>query len=288
MHAKNFYPLTEAFNGAKALVIPGAYDAFSAMLVQAAGYPAVYVGSYATAAAGFGLPDVGVLTLDELARHARSVSGAVNVPVIADAEGGFFDPANIWRTVHAFEDAGVAAIHIEDHAGGKHTNLKQELIPLELMLQRLRAALDARRNPDFIIIARTDAIWATHNVDECVTRLKAFAQIGITHFFANGADPATLREIKKQVPGKYIVINLPSVRNRDEWDGAADIVIDYAFCLLAVSKALQVALNQYKSSPDAIHSDALIEDFEAFEHRLGYTAFTERALHYSDYDKTRT
>lgn len=288
MYAKNFYPLTEAFNGPKALVIPGAYDAFSAMLVQAAGYPAVYVGSYATAAAGFGLPDVGVLTLDELARHARSVSGAVTVPVIADAEGGFFDPANIWRTVQAFEDAGVAAIHIEDHAGGKHTNLEQKLIPLDLMLQRLKAALDARRNPDFIIIARTDAIWATHDIDECVTRLKAFAQIGITHFFANGADPATLREIKKQVPGKYIVINLPSVRNRDEWDGAADVVIDYAFCLLAVSKALQGALHQYKNNSDADHSDALIEDFEAFEHRLGYADFTERALCYSHNDKTRT
>lgn len=285
MRAKNsFYPLTEAFSGPKALVIPGAYDALSAMLVQAAGYPAVYVGSYATAAAGFGLADVGVLTLDELARHAKSVSGAISVPVIADAEGGFFDPANIWRTVQAFEDAGVSAIHIEDHAGGKHTNLEQKLIPLELMLQRLQAAMDARRNPEFIIIARTDAIWATHNVDECVTRLKAFAQIGITHFFANGADPATLREIKKQVPGKYIVINLPSIRNRDEWDGAADVVIDYAFCLLAASKALQVALDQFTNSPDANRSDSLIEDFEAFEHRLGYSEFTERALRYVHHD----
>lgn len=278
---KDFYPLTETFSGPKALVIPGAYDALSAMMVQEAGYPAVYVGSYATAAAGFGLADVGVLTLDELARHAKSVSGAVSVPVIADAEGGFFDPGNIWRTVQAFEDAGVSAIHIEDHAGGKHTNLEQKLIPLELMLQRLQAALDARRNPDFLIIARTDAIWATHNVDECVERLKAFANIGITHFFANGADPATLREIKKKVPGKYIVINLPSVRNRDEWNGAADVVIDYGFCLLAVTKALQVALKQYKNDPDADRSDVLLEDFETFEHRLGYAGFTERALRYS-------
>jgi len=281
MHAKKgFYPLTEAFSGPKALVIPGAYDALSAMLVQAAGYPAVYVGSYATAAAGFGLADVGVLTLEELARHAKSVSSAVSVPVIADAEGGFFDPANIWRTVRAFEEAGVSAIHIEDHAGGKHTDLEQKLVPLELMLQRLQAALDARRNPEFLIIARTDAIWATHDVDECVERLKAFASIGITHFFANGADPATLREIKQKVPGKYIVINLPCVRHRDEWDGAADLVIDYGFCLLAVTKALQVALKQYKSDPDADRSDLLLEDFETFERRLGYADFTERALRY--------
>lgn len=102
------------------------------------------IGSYGTAASGYGLPDVGLLSLDELVGHAKAVVDAVKVPVIADAEGGFHDPANIWRTVRAFEDAGVSAIHIEDHAGGKHTELPQKLISLDLMLAKLRAALDAR------------------------------------------------------------------------------------------------------------------------------------------------
>lgn len=181
--------LADILGNRSCLLLPGAYDALSAKLIQEAGFEAIYVGSYATAAAGFGLPDVGVMTLEQLARGAGNIVDAVDLPVIADAEAGFFEPANMWRAVRDFEAAGVAAIHIEDHAGGKHTDLPQALIPLELMLEGLRAAMDARRNKDFIIIARTDAIWATHNVDEAVRRIRAFAEIGITYFFPNGRRP---------------------------------------------------------------------------------------------------
>ena len=86
-------------------------------MIEAAGFPAVYIGSYATAASRFGLPDVGLLSLDEMAAQAKTVADAVEVPVIADAEGGFHHPANIWRTVRAFEDAGVAAIHLRSRFG---------------------------------------------------------------------------------------------------------------------------------------------------------------------------
>jgi methylisocitrate lyase len=250
-------------------------------LVQEAGFEAIYVGSYATAAAGFGLPDVGVLTLDDLANHARAISGAVSLPVIADAEGGFFEPGNIWRTVRAFEDAGVAGIHIEDHAGGKHTDLPQKLIPLDLMLQRLRAALDARRRPDFAVIARTDAIWATQDVQEAKRRLQAFSEIGIEYLFANGAEPSLLRHLRREVPGRYITINLPTVRDRSDWNGAADLVIDYGFCLQAATKAVKAALTQFRTSPQADQTDRLLEDTHRFEERLGYAAFTERAMAYS-------
>lgn len=264
------------------LILPGAYDAFSAKLVQESGFDAVYVGSYATAAAGFGLPDVGALTLDQLTRHAGSIVGAVDLPVIADAEGGFFEPPNMWRTIRAFEEAGVAAIHIEDHAGGKHTNLPQTLIPLDLMLQRLRAALDARRNKDFIIIARTDAIWANHDIDEAVRRLRAFAEIGIEYFFPNGASPEVLREMRRQLPiGRFVTINSPSVRNRSEWNGAADLVIDYGYCLQAVAKSLVIALAEFRSSDEVDRTDALIENAATFEARLGYAEFTEQALRYA-------
>ncbi len=265
----------------RSLVIPGSYDAFSAMLVREAGFDAVYIGSYATAAAGHGLPDVGVLTLDQLCGHAASVAQAVDVPVIADAEGGFFDPANIWRTVRAFERSGVAAIHIEDHAGGKHTDLPQRLIPLEIMLQRLKAALDARQSKDFIIIARTDAIWALRDEQEAIRRLNAFAEVGIEYFFANGATPDVLRRLRKHIPGKIITIHLPTVTDRSEWDGAADLVIDYGFCLQVVAKALKEALTAYRQSPLSGKTDPYLEHVDAFEDRLGYRQFTARANHYA-------
>ncbi|MBN3845920.1 isocitrate lyase/PEP mutase family protein [Paraburkholderia sp. Ac-20342] len=272
--------LRGAANETRALVIPGAYDAFSAKLVESAGFGAVYVGSYATAAAAYGMPDVGSLTLDQLVDHARKVVSAVSVPVIADAEGGFFEPGNIWRTVREFEQAGVAAIHIEDHAGGKHTHLPQRLIPLEQMLARLRAALDARSSADFIIMARTDAMWALQDENEAIRRIRAFAEIGIEYIFANGATPETLRRIRRMVPAKYVTIGHPSVTDRSQWDGAADIVLDYGFCLQAVAKSLGAALATYRSSSDTSRTDAYIEPADVFEARLGYGAFTERANRY--------
>ena len=135
------------------LVVPGASDALSARLIEAHGYECVYVGSYATAASRFAVPDTGLLSLEELAAHARTIAGAVRIPVIADAEG--FDSA-----VPAFEAAGVAAIHIEDHTGaGKHTKERQTLYSASVAAERIRAAVAARRNPDFLIVARSDAFW---------------------------------------------------------------------------------------------------------------------------------
>src|SRR5215813_9284373 len=96
------------------IVAPGATDALSARLIEAHGFDCVYIGSYATAASRFGIPDSGLLSLDALVEQARTIAHAVKLPVIADAEGGFHEAGEMWRTVQAFERAGVAAIHIED------------------------------------------------------------------------------------------------------------------------------------------------------------------------------
>src|SRR5919205_3113833 len=123
----------------------GAADAISARLIESHGFECVYIGSYATAASRYALPDVGLIMLDDLVAHAATIAHAVRVPVIADAEGGFQDIA---KTVREFEDAGVAAIHIEDHTGaGKHTKLPQTLRPKEEMAARIRAAVAARTDP---------------------------------------------------------------------------------------------------------------------------------------------
>jgi 2-methylisocitrate lyase-like PEP mutase family enzyme len=273
--------LLDLFNRQETLFIPGSYDALSAKLVELAGFKLAYVGSYATAAAGFALPDVGALTVDDLARHAKAVADAVRVPVIADAEGGFFGPANIWRTIQAFEDAGVSAIHIEDHAGGKHTNLPQDLISLEDMLQRLRAALDARRDPNFQIIARTDAIWAKGDVAEAIRRVRAFSKLGIDLVFPTGATPAMLRTIRAEVPdSRIVVIDLPEVQQVGEWNGLADLVINYGFCLYAASKGIRDALAELGRHKSVSKLTNLLEAPEQFEQRLGYDAFTARSLEY--------
>src|SRR5512138_1928052 len=126
----------------KTIVAPGATDALSAKLIEAHGFDCVYIGSYATAASRFGLPDTGLLSLEALVEQARTIVQAVKLPVIADAEAGFHEAAEIWRTVQAFERAGVAAIHLEDHTGaGKHTSAPQTLHPMKETADRICAAV---------------------------------------------------------------------------------------------------------------------------------------------------
>jgi len=270
--------LKALLDGKKSIAAPGVYDALSGRLVEEAGYDVVYVGSYGTAAAQ-GMPDVGLLSLDELANHAKKVVDAVSVPVVADAEGGFHDPANIWRTVRAFEDAGVSAIHIEDHAGGKHTDLPQQLIPLEQMLARLRAALEARRDPNFQIIARTDAIWAQGDIDEALRRVRAFTELGVDMVFPTGANLETVGKIRAMTNARITVIETPESEGFAA-AGAADLVIYYGFCLYAASRGISEALRAFKQRYQSSDASSLMEPVADFEKRLGYAEFTSRARKY--------
>jgi 2-methylisocitrate lyase-like PEP mutase family enzyme len=268
--------LKHLLNTTRTLAAPAAFDALSAKLVEEAGFPIVYIGSYGTAASAHGLADVGALSIQELVMHARAVARAVKVPVIADAEGGAEDPANVWRTVQDFEDAGVSAIHIEDHAGGKHTNLPQQLIPLDKMLAKLRAALDARRDPHFQIIARTDAIWATKNVEEARRRARAFAEAGVDMVFPCGADVPTANQIREELGAKVAVIETPTGPAHAA-SGSANLVINYGFCLYAATKGIVSALREYKKAYRAADALPLLEDEHAFEARFGYEEFSERS-----------
>jgi len=271
--------LNDLLDAGRTVVVPGCHDALSAMLAVEAGFEVGYVGSYATAAADLGLPDVGALGLDDLVHRARRVADAVPVPVVADAEGGFHEPGNIWRTVRAFEDAGVAAIHIEDHAGGKHTDLPQTLIPLDAMLTRLRAARDARRDPAFRIVARTDAVWATGDPAEALRRVRAFADAGVDMVFPTGATPDMIAAFKAEVPAHYVVVDGPNHPRFAGRETAASLVLYYGFSLFAAARAMTAALDRFHADPAADFDD-LFEPVDRFEARLGYAAFTERARRY--------
>jgi len=233
----------------KILVVPGASDALSARLIEAHGYECVYIGSYATAASRFALPDTGLLSLEQLASHAKSIASAVRVPVIADAEG--FDDA-----VPAFEEAGVSAIHIEDHTGaGKHTDRPQTLHPREEAAERIRAAVAARRNPDFLIVARSDAFWVHRDLDDCIARLQRYAEAGADMVFPTMVGPRELAEVRRRVARPLMVVNNPE----EEHAGAA-IVLYYAFSVATQFAALQRALADGKLASDT----QPLEDF------LGY------------------
>src|SRR3989442_6575403 len=151
--------LVETKNG---LVVPGAYDGVSARLVQRAGFPAVYMTGYCTSASRLGLPDLGYAGLAAMADHARNLAAAVEIPLIADADTGYGNALSVRRTVQADEAAGVPAPHIEDQVAPKRCGhlSDHQVIPRGEFAGKIRAAAEARRDRDLLIIARTDAISA--------------------------------------------------------------------------------------------------------------------------------
>ena len=166
------------------LVAPGAYDALSARLVEQAGFDVVYMTGFGTTAALAGRPDVGLLTGTEMIDNARRIAAAVDVPVIADADTGYGNAINVVRTVQAYEQAGVAGIHLEDQVMPKkcgHMSGKA-VIPADEMVGKIRAAVAARRDPDFLLIARTDAA-AVEGLSAAIDRARAYADAGADVLF---------------------------------------------------------------------------------------------------------
>jgi carboxyvinyl-carboxyphosphonate phosphorylmutase len=166
------------------VLAPGAYDALSARLVEQAGFDVVYMTGFGTTAALLGRPDVGLLSGSEMVANAARLVAAVDLPVIADADTGYGNAINVVHTVRAFEQAGVAGIHLEDQVMPKkcgHMSGKA-VISAEEMVGKLRAAVAARGDPDFVIIARTDSA-ATHGLDEALHRAQAYAHAGADLLF---------------------------------------------------------------------------------------------------------
>lgn len=163
--------------------LPGAINPLTAKLIQEIGFEGVYVSGGAFAAA-LGLPDIGLTTLTEVVAHSRQIAGVTDLPVLIDADTGFGEPMSAARTVLAAEDAGIAGLHLEDQVNPKrcgHLDGKA-VVPTDEMVRRLRAAVTARRDPSFVICARTDAA-GTDGIDAAIQRAKAYADAGADLIF---------------------------------------------------------------------------------------------------------
>src|SRR5436305_9814965 len=188
--------LRELLAGPDLIVAPGAYDALSARLIAQAGFSAIYMTGFGTAASVLEQPDVGLLTMSEMVSRAAAIAAVVgDRPVIADADTGYGNPINVRRTIREYERAGVAAIHIEDQVWPKkcgHMEGKQ-VIPKDEMVQKIRAAVDARQDPNFVIIARTDAN-AVHGLADALERGHAYREAGADVIFIEA--PRSLEELR--------------------------------------------------------------------------------------------
>lgn len=166
------------------LIAPGAYDALSARLIEQAGFDAVYLTGFGATASLIARPDVGLLSATEMLDQVRRIVDAVDLPVIADADTGYGNAINVARTVRSYEQAGVAGLHLEDQVTPKrcgHMSGK-EVVPIPEMVGKIRAAVAARRDPDLVLIARTDAA-AVHGLDDAITRARAYALAGADLLF---------------------------------------------------------------------------------------------------------
>jgi 2,3-dimethylmalate lyase len=172
------------------------HDVFTALVLEQAGIELLFLGGFGASASLLGLPDVGLITLPEMAEFARRVTGAVRVPVIVDGDTGHGGWQNVIRTVQEFERAGAAGMLLEDQAFPKRCGhfAGKQVVPTEEMLTRLRAALDARRDPDFVVIARTDA-RAVEGLDSAIERANRYADAGADVIFVEA--PQSVEELAR-------------------------------------------------------------------------------------------
>jgi 2-methylisocitrate lyase-like PEP mutase family enzyme len=269
------------------LVAPGAYDAVSAKLVERAGFEAVYLTGFGTVASAYGLPDLGLATMTEMAEHAARVATGVSIPVLADADAGYGNALSVKRTVRAYEQSGVAGLHLEDQVSPKkcgHMAGKQ-VIPLDEMCGKLRAALDARQDPDFVIIARTDAI-APEGFEAAIARARAYLAVGADLAFVEA--PATqdqLRQIPQRVGGPCLFNAVLSERGAlaplaDLAAVGYRLVIVPTATLWAAAAAVAATLAELRQHGDLARLEQPMMSFREFVELMGAPALEAEASRY--------
>ena len=192
------------------VVVPGATDCFVAKLIERAGFPIVYVTGAGVTNTLLGEPDLGLITLTELAERAGRIAQAVSVPVIADCDTGFGGVHNVKRTIREYERVGVAGLHIEDQVIPKRCGHFEgkAVVPVDEMLYRLQAALDARSDPDFLIIARTDA-RSVEGFDAALRRARAYLALGADALFIEAPQSVDeLERIGAEFSGTILLVNM--------------------------------------------------------------------------------
>ena len=260
--------LRQLLDGPDMVVAPFVFDAFQARIAQAAGFGAVYMTGFGTAAAR-GFPDVGLLTMAEMVQNVRYIANAIEIPLICDADTGYGNPVNVYRTVREYEAAGAAALHLEDQVWPKRCGFLagKQVIPMDDMVPKVRAACDARRSDNFVIIARTDAL-AVNGWEDVVARGHAYREAGADLIFVDGI--RTLSDIQryaKELSDLPLLYNgqLLSVQEIQKFGFKLTI---YSATLMAAYVRMRDAMQELKTTGQ-ITTDAGWSCFEEMTNLLG-------------------
>jgi methylisocitrate lyase len=269
------------------LLMPGAYDALSARIIAANGFEAIVCGGFAAAGTLRGEPDVGQMTMQDYADQYGRIAQAVEVPVFADADTGFGGPNNVRRTVQAFERAGIAGLFIEDQVFPKRCGYLpgKRVIPVDEMLAKIAAALDARRDPRFFFVARTDAL-GVEGIDAAIERAQRYMEAGADMAFVQGADTVEdLARVCREVPGPQFA-NVSQARGRAhlplselEKAGAAACTFP-SLALFAAAAAVENAVAALRTGQPLSEIGSSLISLDRYNELVGLHEHNEREERY--------
>jgi 2-methylisocitrate lyase-like PEP mutase family enzyme len=269
--------LRQRLTSGSIIIAPGIYDAYGARLVEQAGFEAVYLTGNGVSASLLGRPDVGLVDLTLIAGHAHRVAAAVDIPLICDADTGYGNAVNVRRTVEEFEAAGVAAIHLEDQASPKRCGQlpgARPVIGLPEAVGKIEAAVAARSDPDFVIIARTDSAEG-QGLDEAIRRAQVFRKAGADVCFVElKSSPSILDDLKRVTSS----VDAPCLVNMGA-GGALD-GLD-----AATIERLGVRIAIYPGLARAAAGYAMREALAALKHDGNTKALRDRMLTLSEYNE---
>jgi 2-methylisocitrate lyase-like PEP mutase family enzyme len=275
--------LREMFAAGETVLAPGCYDALGARLIEEAGFPAAYMTGFGSAAGRLGRPDVGLMSLPEMVDNARQIASAIDIPLVADADTGFGNSVNVIRTVHEYEAAGVAAIHIEDQVMPKkcgHMEGKQ-VVPAREMAAKVSAAVAARRSPDFLIIARTDA-RAVEGLDGALERARLYVEAGADVLFVEAPQTeAEIEAVARAFPDVPLLFNYaeggktPPVSFERLRELGFSLVIFPLTLLLVATEAMRAALARVKADGTPIGLLPSLLGFDEFVDFIGLPEIRE-------------
>jgi 2-methylisocitrate lyase-like PEP mutase family enzyme len=263
--------------------VPGVYDALSAKIMKQAGFNILYMSGSAVTASISGMSDVGLLTMTEMVNQARNIFQATGLPLICDADTGYGNPINVIRTLQEYEQAGVAGIHIEDQVFPKkcgHFEGKQ-VIPSEQMIKKIEAALYARKDEDFLLIARTDA-RSVKGLGEALSRARLYFECGADMIFLES--PRSRKELKtisEELVGVPLLVNMveggltPVLRFEELQEMAFKIVLYPTSSIRAVAKTLQELAAHLHHHQDTKEFEKRIVTFEGRNQILGLADIKE-------------
>jgi 2,3-dimethylmalate lyase len=281
--------LRKLISGKETILAPGAYDALSARIIEQAGFPVVYMTGFGTSASLLGRPDVGLLTMTQMVDNARRIAQAVDVPVIADADTGYGNPLNVIRTVREYELAGVSAIHIEDQVTPKkcgHMEDKQVISSSE-MVEKIHAATEARRSPEFLIIARTDA-RAMEGLDSALRRGRMYREAGADALFIEAPqNEQEIEEVARTLADVPLLFNwaeggkTPPIPLERIAELGFRIVIFPIGALLVATKAIREFVAEIKKSGTPVRIVSELMSFKDFNDFAGLPEIRELERRFS-------